>query len=143
MIVDAAGIVVQVNIELKRAVDRLRRRLRSDRDAFRCTLIGLKVDDPFTVRVDERRQRQASVYDYYHVAELESRYLRLPATSAHGFEYLEALLEEIPLPYVTVRKQVSRALALELSSRDQGEALVGEVVRLAEAFHPLIRFVNG
>ena len=51
-------------------------------------------------------------------------------------------MEQIHLPNLIVRRQIDRDAALELSRKDQGRSLVDEVVRIMQAFHPLVKFIN-
>jgi hypothetical protein len=139
---DAYGIDVFVNLELKAVTDRLKERIRRNRQAFREAILSLLPDEPFSVQVEERKQRQASIYDYHSIATLDARYLKNSELGAYGFDYIETLVEQVSLPYLTVRRRIDRNKALELSQKDQGRPLVSEVTRIIQAFHPLVRFIN-
>lgn len=139
---DAYGIEVFVNLELKAVTDRLKERIRRSRHAFREVILSLLPGEPVSVQVEERKQRQASIYDYHSIATLDARYLKDPELGTHGFDYIETLVEKVSLPYLTVRRRIDRDKALELSQKDQGRSLVGEVTRIMQAFHPLVRFIN-
>jgi len=138
----AYALDVFVNVELKPAIVRLRKKIRQDKQAFREIISRLLPDEPFNVQVEERKQRQASLYDYHRIVRLEARYLKNPELGPHGFDYIEMLLEQVSLPYLTVTRRIDRDSALELSRKDQGRSLVDEVVRIMQAFHPLVKFIN-
>ena len=86
---------------------------------------------------------------YYVIAELEAGVRKdydpgpygLKDPQSVGFGYLEALLEQIKYPYLSVRRHIDRGQALELSKKG-GDALVDEVIRVMKAFHPLVEFIN-
>ncbi len=140
---------VFVNVELKPAVVRLRKRIRHDKQAFREVVSRLPV--PFSVQLEERKKKQASQHNYYTIAKLEAglceapnsgQYgLKDPKLGQYGFDYIEKLLEQIHLPYLSVRKCIDRNRALELS-QGSGHSLVDEVVGIMKEFHPLVEFIN-
>jgi hypothetical protein len=51
------------------------------------------------------------------------------------------LLEQIKLPYLSIRKRINRKQVLDLSKREG--ALVDEVLAIMREFHPLVEFING
>lgn len=126
-------------MELKPAIDRLRKKVNQDREAFRETILGLP--QPFSIQIEERKQNKAQIYDYYKVASLEACYLNYPELRPKGFDYIEGLLDHIDLPYLTVSKYIDRERALKLS-QGGGEDLVNEVVQIMKVFHPLVKFIN-
>ena len=138
-----SGVDVFVNVELKAATDRLKKRIREQREAFQQIVLGCLLDVPFCIQVDERKQRQVQQYDYHRVATLEADYLKDPRVGARGFGYLATVLEEIRLPCVMVKTSIGRDDALKLSKRDHGCSLVARVVSIMRAFHPLVEFING
>lgn len=137
---NAYALDVFVNVELKPAIDRLRQRINQDKRAFRRVIAELP--SPFSVQVIERKKRQASIYDYHNIANLQAEYLKHPELGEHGFDYIETLLERVPLPYLTVTRRIDRDSALKLSQKDQGHSLVDKVVCIMKAFHPLVEFIN-
>jgi len=140
---DAYGVDVFVNVELKHATNiLLKERVRQDKQKFREIILGLP--GQFSIHVEERKKKQAAVYDYHSIASLESYSLKHPESELgqYGFDYIETLLERVCLPYLTVRRRIDRNQALELSQKDQGRALVDEVIRIMRAFHPLVEFIN-
>jgi hypothetical protein len=132
--VSCSGLTVYVNVELKPAIDRLRSRVSQNRQTFRETILGLS--QPFSIQIEERKRRQASVYDYHKVASLEASSL-----NQIEFDYIEGLLDHIDLPYLKVSKHIDRERALKLS-QGGGEDLVDEVVQIMREFHPLVKFIN-
>ena len=131
---------VFANVELKPAIARLRKKIRQDKQAFREVIA--KLPAPFSVQVVERKKKQVRLYDYHSIASLEAYGLKDPELGPHGFNYIETLLEQIHLPNLVVRRPIDRDLALELSRKDQARSLVNEVVRIMQAFHPLVKFIN-
>jgi uncharacterized protein YktB (UPF0637 family) len=133
------GLDVFVNVELKDAIDRLRKKIAKDKQMFR--EIVSRLPGPFSIRVEERKPKQASLYDYHRVASSEAEYLKDPELGSYGFHYVETLLKRVPLPCFTVRRCIDRDRALELSQRD-GRPLIEEVVGIMKVFHPLVEFIN-
>lgn len=125
---------VFVNVELKPAVDRLRRKIAPDKQAFRETVSRLPV--PFVVRVEERKLIRASLYEYVLIDSLGSDKL-----GKQGFDRVEKLLEQLPLPYLTIRRRIDKNQALELSQAG-GRPLIEEVLGMMKEFHPLVEFIN-
>jgi hypothetical protein len=138
--INAYALDVFVNVELKRAIDRLRRKIKRDRGAFRRVVAELP--SPFSVQVLERKKRRVSLYDVHDIAGLEADYLKHPELGKHGFDYVDILLEQVHLPNLVVKRRIDRGEALELSRKDQGRSLVDKVVSIMQAFHPLVRFIN-
>lgn len=138
----AEGIAVFVNVELKPAIDRLRKKLRGDREAMRLAISGISIDRPVSIEVQERVQRQASLHDSFVIARLEDRYLRDPRIGADTFTYLETVLDKVRLPYLSVRTEINRGEVLKLSQSEEGRDLVSGVLRIMQAFHPLVTLIN-
>jgi hypothetical protein len=128
------GLDVFVNVELKSAVDRLRRKIARDKQAFRKAISRLP--GLFSVQVEERKLIRVSLYEYVVIDSLESDKL-----GEYGFDRVEELLEQLPLPYLTVRRRIDRDQALELSHTD-GRPLIEEVIGIMKGFHPLVKFIN-
>ena len=145
----AGGLDVFVNVELKPAINKLRSRVKQNKQLFR--EIVRKLPAPFCIEVEERQQKQASQHNYYSIARLEAGQRKAPNLGDYGltdpdigllgFDYIETLLRQIHLPYLSVRTRIERRRALELSA-GAGEALVREVVSLMKRFHPLVTFIN-
>lgn len=140
--VSSNGIEVFINIELKSATDRLKQKIKQHKNIFREYLTNLVLVEPLWVQVEERKQKQAMVYDYNRIAKIEVDSLKNDEIGTCGFEYLEALLERLPYPYFSLRKLIDREEACRLSQIDQGKSLINEVVRICKEFQPIITFVN-
>ena len=139
---NAQGIEVFVNIETKPAIDKLRKKLRQNRQAFKDRILDLQIEEPFTIQVEERGNRQASIFDYHLIARIESNYLKDSRIGSCGFEYVETLLEKVHLPYLSIRKRIGRNLVVQLSEADRGRSLIDHVTKIMQAFHPLVEFIN-
>lgn len=139
---DASGLAVGVNVELKAATDRMKAALRRHRATFEHLLCAAGEAISFRIEIEERIRRQASLYTYRPMATLASSHLAHPQVGAYGFDYLETLLHHLPLPYVTIRHFLARQTACALSSTQQGRPLVEEMVRVMHTLHPLVRFLN-
>ncbi len=141
------GLDVFANVELLPAIKRLRKKVRNEKQKFVEIITALP--EPFRVHIAERIKRQVQIYDYYVIANLEAgvytephlRPYGLKDPQSEGFDYIETLLEQIRLPYLSVRKRIDREKALKLSEGN-GDALVNEVVNIMKAFHPLVEFIN-
>ena len=137
----AYSLEVFVNVELKPAIERLRRKIRTDRAAFRKIVAGL---EPFTLQLEERIPSQPRRFDYKRIASIDSYCLKRPNSELgrQGFSYVEETLEKIPLPYLSVRRRFLRDRVLKLCQKDQGRSLVAEVVNTMQEFHKLVDFIN-
>ena len=141
------GLDIFVNVELSPAIKKLKKKMRDEKQKFRAIISELP--GPFRVQVEERKLKQASIFDYYVVAKLEGGvhkdyhpgHYGLKDPQSNGFDYLETLLEQIPFPYLSVRKRLDRKRVLELSKK--GDALIDEVLGIMRKFHPLVEFING
>ncbi len=138
------GIEVFANVELKPAIEKLRKKVRHDRRKFVELVTALP--GPFMVRMAERVQKQVTIYDDYEIATLNAGIHQkglygLKRSQADGFDYIMTLLEQINLPYLSVRKYFDKQRALDLS-KGNGDALVHEAVSIMKAFHPLVEFIN-
>ena len=140
--INSQGVDIFVNIETKPATDRLKEKINKERQSFRKMILDLIFDLPLTIQVEERINRQASLYDYYLIARIESKYIKDPIVGLRSLEYLEYLLDKIPFPYLTMRKNIERNVILNLSEKDKGNTLVTHIVNIMQAFHPFVRFIN-
>jgi len=140
--VDSQGIGVKANIELKSATDRLKEKIRTQPERFRRLFLEFHKDGAFQVKIEERVQRQASIYDYHPVADIASSYLADKRTGDKTMDFVVALLTEIPLPYFMAERQIGRIRAIGLSGENEGDALLEEIVAIMKSFHPLVAFVN-
>jgi hypothetical protein len=141
------GLDIFVNVELLPAIKKLRTKVRYEKQKFR-TIIS-ELPEPFTVQVEERKQKKVRKFDQYVITKLEggiykdyhSETYGLKDPQSIGFDYLEMLLEQIKLPYLSIRKRINRKQVLDLSKREG--ALVDEVLAIMREFHPLVEFING
>jgi hypothetical protein len=145
------GLDVFVNVELSPAVNKLKEKIRGERQKFIEIISDLP--EPFRIQIQERKRRenQPRTYDYYIIATLEAGARKpyhpgpygLKDPQSSGFNYLTTLLlEQIQYPCLSVRKRIDRKRVLELSKENK-DTLVDEVVQIMKAFHPLVKFING
>jgi hypothetical protein len=141
--INAQGIDVFVNVELKSASDRLKDRIHQDGQSFRKLLSELESDPSLCIQIEERIQRQASLHDNHPVANIQIRYINNPTVGAEGFDYLQKIIEKIHLPSMAIKRHIPRKQVLALSQKDQGLSLIKEVVSIMKGFHPLVSYING
>lgn len=140
--VDAQGIEVFINVELKNATDLFKKKITFNTTQFKNHLSALIANENITIRIEERRQQQAMIYKYLLLAQFDSNYFINPVLESYSFESLIKLLIHIPLPYISIRKRIRRNAVLELSSEDQGIFLLNEIIQTMRNFHPLVKFMN-
>jgi len=143
------GLEVLVNVELLPAANMLRKRIRSDKQTFIEIVSGLP--EPFRIEIAERKPipNKPRKIDEYLIATLEAGTYKPPHQGPYGlkdsksigFDDLERLLKQIPLPYFSLRKRIDRKRVLKLSEGN-GDDLVEEVVRFMKEFHLLVEFIN-
>ena len=134
------GLDIFVNVALKPAIVRLRRKIHQDKQAFREKVASLSA--PLSIRIEERkRKKRPRYYEYYPVVSLEAAYLKDSELGSVGFDYIEGLLDRIDLPSLVVVKHIDRERSLKLSEGD-GNALLDRVVDIMKEFHPLVKFIN-
>jgi hypothetical protein len=138
---DAYGLEVFVNVELAEAAAKLRERIRADRLGFRRLVTSMLPSEPFYIELQERTQKRASLFDYHPVDRVEATYLRNDGIGPKALDFIEAVIEELHLPYFTLRYRIDRARVSDLS-KDQGRSLVAEVVRVMKEFDRLVSFIN-
>jgi hypothetical protein len=140
---DSQGLNIFVNVELKPAVEKLRDKIRTSQSEWRKIVSQLHEHSTFSLKIEERIQKQAQNYDYRSICVVESAYLSDPRLADVSFTYLESLLEKIPLPYVTLVTRVGRQEAIQASGTNHGRTLIEKVISLMAGFHPLVEFING
>ncbi len=141
------GLDVFANVELRPAVNKLRSKMRTEKEEFRQVISALP--EPFTIQIQERKKRQYQQYDYFPIAKLEGRAdarygpFGLKDPQSCSFDYLERLIEEeeIEYPYLSVRRTIPRERVLKLSERNAGR-LVDDVIGMLREFHKFVDFVN-
>jgi hypothetical protein len=144
------GLDVFVNVEMQPAIKMLKKKIHSDKGGF--VKVVSRLPGPFSAWVFQKKMRpdRPMKSDEYLIATLEGGRrkphdpgcygLKDPASSA--FEYLARLLEEIPLPYLSVRCRIDRKEVVKLSTGG-GTAVVDRVLAIMKGFHPLVEFING
>jgi hypothetical protein len=140
---DSQGLNIFVNVELKPAVEKLRSKIRTSQSEWRKIVSQLHEHCTFSLKIEERIQKQAQKYDYRPICVVESAYLSDPRLADVSFTYLESLLEKTPLPYVTLVTRVGRQEAIQASGTNHGRTLIEKVTSLMAGFHPLVEFING
>lgn len=139
---DSQGLNIFVNVELKPAVEKLRDKIRNSHSEWRKIVSELHWHSAFSLKVEERVQKQAQNYDYRSICVVESTYLSDPRLADVSYTYVESLLEKIPLPYLTLAARVSRQEAIQASGANYGRKLIEKVTSLMAGFHPLVEFIN-
>ncbi len=131
----ARGLDIFVNVELKPAADRLKRKIRDDNEGFRNAINNLP--KPFTVCIEEREYERPRYFRYRRVVEIESGRLK----ESSEFEFIERRLNEIKFPNFMVVRHIPKEDALELSKQG-GDALIDRTTNIMETLHPLVKFIN-
>jgi hypothetical protein len=140
---DSQGLNIFVNVERKPAVEKLRDKIRKSQSEWRKIVSQLHEHSAFSLKIEERIQKQAQNYDYRPICVVESAYLSDPRLADVSFTYLESLLEQIRLPYVTLVTRVGRQEAIQASEANYGRKLIEKITSLMAGFHPLVEFING
>ena len=133
------GLRVFVNTELKSATDRLKEVLRHRGPELRNALQRLHQLGPFELVLEERTQRQASLYDYTPKMRLHSSMLIESAGGVAWSAFAETV-GRLALPYVRIERIMPAAKLIELSGR--GEA-VQHVEEILEQNHAVVHLMNG
>lgn len=122
------GLRVFVNTELKSATDRLKDVLRHSESEFRGALQHLHEFSPFELVLNERIQRQASLYDYTPKMQLHSSML-VEATGDVAWKAFTQTVDRLPLPYLRMERLVPAATLIELSKTDKAVQHVEDILR--------------
>ncbi len=142
IVTSSAGIEVLANIELKPAVDKLRGKINANRATFRKHVAKLSTDRPSWLRLEERTQKQASIYHYTKIAEIDLTAIKHKQIGILGFEYIEGILSKLQYPYISIRKLVSRNEILRIPPKTRGNAVMNNLVSISKEFNPIIEFIN-
>lgn len=140
IIINSQGIEILVNIELKSAVDKLKEKVMQDKKNFINIIKKLNIENPLCIQLQERKQKQASIYSYHQIVKIETDYLKDEELGKYAFEYLIKMLEKIPLPYLTIKTLINRRSILGM--KNQNKLLVDKVINIMKEFHPMIDFIN-
>ena len=136
----ADGLRVFVNVELKAATDRLKSVLKQSGAAFRAALQQLHVFEPFELALEERVQRQASLYDYTRKMRLHSSMLDEAAGDV-AWKAFAQTVERLPLPYLRIERLVPAQKLIELS-RCNPPQVVQHVVEILQRNHAVVSLLN-
>jgi len=142
IVINSVGLEVLLNVELKNATDKLKRKVHHENNKFRKYLGSLELDEPLWIQIEERKQKQAMMYDYNLVAKIKVSSLRHGKIGSSSLKYLETLINRLPYPYFSIRKLIKRAHVCQLSQQDQGHSLTSELFHIFEKFHSIITFIN-
>jgi len=137
----SGGLQVFVNAELKAATDRVKTVLSRSADAFRVALQDLHRLEPFELVLEERAQRQASLYDYTPKMRLHSSMLADRATGDVAWNAFAQTVQLLPLPYLRIERLVPLSQLLELSRCDPPQA-VQHVVDILKCNHAVVKLLN-
>jgi hypothetical protein len=123
---DSLGVFV--NTELRSATDRLKNVLTRSESEFREALQHLHGFDPFELVLQERIQRQASLYDYTPKMRLHSSML-VEATGDVAWRAFTQTANRLPLPYLRIERLVPATTLIELSECDRAVQHVEEILK--------------
>lgn len=133
---DSQGLHIFVNVELKPAIDRLRKKISVAQSTWSKILADLHQRTPFYIRIEERKIMGPRRFEYSRICEVESRYLD------DGLAYVESTLRTVKLPCLSVRTRIDREEAIKMSVSSGGSVLIEKVAGIMAAFHPLVKFIN-
>lgn len=134
----STGIEFFANIELKSAIDRLRAAITGRRSELLDALRGLR-GRGYEIRIEERQQRQASIYDYVPVSSVRVEYLFNDNVGAIATETLFHSIAALPLPSVMIVKSIGRQDVVGCSPSELVTKLRGAAAELDQ----IVRVING
>lgn len=140
MALGADGLKVFVNAELKVATDRLKSVLKQSGTIVRQALQHLHAFEPFELVLEERLQRQASLYDYTSKMRLHSSMLDQNSGDVAWKAFVETV-NRLPLPYLRIERLVPAQKLIELSKSDASQ-VVQYVVQILRQNHAAVRLLN-
>jgi hypothetical protein len=142
MAISANGLSLFVNAELKTATDRVKRVLHQAGNALRDALLNLhNPDEPFEVVLQERRQRQASLYDYTPKLRIHSSMLANPNTRQIAWDAFSQTVQQLPLFQLMIERLVPPSRLLALSTSDPPGA-VQHIVEILKRNHAVVSLLN-
>ena len=135
------GVKVFVNAELKSATDHIKSVLRQSAHALRLALQKLHDFEPFELVLEERVQRQASIYDYTPKMRLHSSLLSDESVGSMAWMAFVETVQRLPLPYLRIERLVQPRTLLELSAHNENKAIdrIAEVIRQN---HSVVKILN-
>jgi hypothetical protein len=137
----ANGLSVFVNTELKAATDQLKRVVRKAGNVLRDALQELHLYEPFELVLQERTQRQASLYEYTPKMRLHSSMLADVSTREVAWTAFSQTVQQLPLLQLSIERLVPPSRLLELSKSDPPEA-VQKVVEILKRNHAVVNLLN-
>jgi hypothetical protein len=132
------GLRVFVNTELKSATDRLKKVLQHCGPELLRALQHLHQIGSFELVLEERTQRQASLYDCTPKMRLHSSMLIESAGDVAWSAFSETV-NRLPLPYVRIERLVPAATLIELSKSDE---VIQRVAQILERNHAVVHLMN-
>jgi len=141
MSLEANGLRVFVNTELKGATDRLKSVVRQSGNDFRDALQNLHLYAPFELVLQERTQRQASLYDYTRKMCLHSSMLADVNTQDVAWNAFSQTVQQLPLLQLSIERLVPPLKLLELSKGDPPEA-IEYVAEILKRNHAIVDLLN-
>ncbi|MBL1213157.1 MAG: hypothetical protein HND52_07370 [Ignavibacteriae bacterium] len=137
------GLEILLNVELKSATDKLREKIVKSPNSFKDYLLNLNIGDETFIQIEERKQKQAMVYDYNRISRIDLYAFKNKITEIESMNYLTSLIQKIELPYFSIRTIIDRDLVCKLSQKDQGATLIENVTNICRKYNAIIKFING
>jgi len=137
----ANGLSVFVNAELKAATDRLKSVVRRSGNALRGALEDLHQYENFELVLQERTQRQASLYDYTPKIRLHSSMLADANTREVAWNAFSHTVQALPLLQSSIERIIPPSRLLELSKCDSPGA-IEHVVEILKRNHAIVNLLN-
>ena len=134
------GLRVFVNTELKAATDRLKCVLEQSDAEFRAALKDSHIFAPFELILEERAQRQASLYDYTPKMRLHSSILNETAGDVAWNAFAQTV-GCLPLPYLRIERHVPAQTLVERSKGDPAP-VVQYLLEILQNNHAIVRLLN-
>jgi hypothetical protein len=106
----------------------------------RQALQHLHAFEPFELVLEERQQRQASLYDYTSKMRLHSSMLDQNSGDVAWNAFVESV-NRLPLPYLRIERLVPAQKLIELSKSDASQ-VVQYVVQILRQNHAVVRLLN-
>lgn len=138
---EANGLKVFVNAELKTATDRVKTVVRRGGDLLLDVLQNLHLFESFDLTLNERKQRQASLYKSIPKMRLNSSMFDAPNTREVAWTAFSQTVQQLDLFQVSIERYIPPSKLLELSQCDPPEAL-GYIVEILKRNHAVVQLLN-
>ena len=136
------GLRLFVNSETKAATDQLKSVLKQSNAVFLTTLQHLHAFEPFELVLEERTQRQASIYNYTPKMRLHSSLLNDDEIAGDvAWAAFTKTVERLHLPYLRIERLVPAHKLIELSKCDPPQ-VVQHIVEMLLSNHAVVRLLN-